>query len=198
VILNATTDMSEALAPVANVLKRLGVRFYVGGSVASSFRGAARATMDVDIVCEMNPVDAEPFVQDLGEGFYVSLPAIRSAIEHKSCFNVIKLSSGFKVDVFVSRQRIFDLNCMSRATTEILSPDVLLKVPIATAEDMILIKLEWYKLSDQTSERQWNDVRRLFDLLGDAKDNDYLSSMSKVLDVYDLLEQLELPPTSSS
>jgi hypothetical protein len=35
----------EALEPVAAALQALGVRFYVGGSVASSFHGVARSTM---------------------------------------------------------------------------------------------------------------------------------------------------------
>jgi len=51
--LNDGTDLIAALAPVAAVLNQLGVRFYVGGSVASSFHGAARSTMDVDLVCEL-------------------------------------------------------------------------------------------------------------------------------------------------
>jgi hypothetical protein len=42
--LNDGTDLIAALAPVAAVLNQLGVRFYVGGSVASSFHGAARST----------------------------------------------------------------------------------------------------------------------------------------------------------
>ena len=40
----------EALEPVARVLQALEVRFYIGGSVASSFHGASRSTLDVDLV----------------------------------------------------------------------------------------------------------------------------------------------------
>ncbi len=42
------------------------------------------------------------------------------------------------------------------------------EVPIATAEDSIISKLEWYRLSNETSQRQWDDVSRLIRLLGDA------------------------------
>ena len=43
----------DALKPVARVLQSMGVRFYVGGSVASSYHGASRSTLDVDLVAEL-------------------------------------------------------------------------------------------------------------------------------------------------
>ena len=43
-------DLVAALEPVAAALGRLGVGFYVGGSVASTYHGAIRSTMDVDLV----------------------------------------------------------------------------------------------------------------------------------------------------
>lgn len=46
-------DLLAALEPVIDVFERLGVRYQVGGSVASSVHGMARATMDVDVVAEL-------------------------------------------------------------------------------------------------------------------------------------------------
>lgn len=48
-------DLVAALAPVATALGRLGVGFYVGGSVASTYHGAIRSTLDVDLICELQP-----------------------------------------------------------------------------------------------------------------------------------------------
>jgi len=45
-------DLVAAMMPVDRAFRRLEVRFYVGGSVASSFRGAMRSTMDVGLVAE--------------------------------------------------------------------------------------------------------------------------------------------------
>ena len=64
--MNDGTDLIAALAPVAAVLNQLGVRFYVGGSVASSFHGAARSTMDVDLVCELVAENVPAFVCAFG------------------------------------------------------------------------------------------------------------------------------------
>lgn len=101
--MNDGTDLIAALAPVAAVLNQLGVRFYVGGSVASSFHGAARSTMDVDLVCELVAENVPAFVGAFGEDFYFS-------------------------------------------------------------------ELEWYRKTNETSERQWDDVTRLIRLLGSQAD----------------------------
>ncbi|MFM8476257.1 MAG: hypothetical protein ACKOEO_10730 [Planctomycetaceae bacterium] len=64
--MNDGTDLITALAPVAGVLNQLGVRFFVGGSVASSFHDAARSTMDVDLVCELVAENVAAFVCAFG------------------------------------------------------------------------------------------------------------------------------------
>ena len=91
--MNDGTDLIAALAPVAAVLNQLGVRFYVGGSVASSFHGAARSTMDVDPVCELVAEHVPAFVSAFGDDFYVSELAVRTAIQRHSCFGLIHLSA---------------------------------------------------------------------------------------------------------
>ena len=52
-------------------LRQWGVRFYVGGSVASSFHGASRSTMDIDLVAELATEDVDQFVAQLRDNYYV-------------------------------------------------------------------------------------------------------------------------------
>jgi hypothetical protein len=188
--LNDTNDLVLALRPVARSLQALGVRFYVGGSVASSFHGAVRSTMDVDLVCELKNSHIESFLNLIGDEFYVSDLAMREAIRRKSCFNLIHLPTSFKVDVFVSRQRPFDVQTTLRAQFGSLGQQEPLSVPIATPEDIIVIKLEWYRLTNETSERQWNDVSRLLSLLSSAADIEYLRQAAESVGVADLLDKL--------
>lgn len=183
-------DLTLALGPVARALQSLEVRFYVGGSVASSFHGAVRSTMDVDLVCELTGVDVQSFLKHLGDEYYASEPAIRDAIREKSCFNLIHLPTSFKVDAFISRQRPFDLQTISRAQAGTLDLGETLTVPIATAEDIIIIKLEWYRLGNETSERQWDDVTRLMAIWGDKADLAHLRQAAELVGVGDLLQQL--------
>lgn len=180
----------EALAPVLSSFNALGVRHYVGGSVASSFHGAARSTMDVDLVCELNDQQVTKFARLLGENFYLSEPAIREAVSRKSSFNLIHLPTSFKIDIFLSRGRPFDIDSMNRASMQQLGTGQVLNVPICTAEDSIISKLEWYRQGNETSDRQWEDVSRLVKLLGDEADIEYLMQAAESVAVRDLLERL--------
>ena len=183
-------ELVDSLIPVVGALRRLDIRHYVGGSVASSFHGATRSTMDVDLVCEMAEDHISQFIELIGTDFYVSESAVRDAVEHKACFNLIHLPTAFKVDVFISRGRPFDLESMQRATMQRLGETRSVELPIATAEDSIISKLEWYRLSNETLERQWDDVTRLLDLLGEEADRDYLYRSAESVGVTDLLDRL--------
>ena len=183
-------DMVASLGPVAKTLQALGVRYYVGGSVASSFHGASRSTMDVDLQCELRERHVNEFIASLGKQYYVSEVAMRSAIARHSCFNLIHYPTSFKVDIFVSSGRAFDISSLDRATLHPLGSDGSLVVPILSVEDTILVKLEWFRLEDEVSERQWNDVTRLVKLVGDEVDHDYLASTARSLGVEDLMDKL--------
>jgi hypothetical protein len=160
--------------------------------VASSFHGAIRTTMDVDVVCELTEDCIARFIELFNRDFYISEPAIRCAVREKSCFNLIHMPTSFKIDVFVSRGRAFDVECMRRASTQRLGDNRTIDVPIASAEDSIISKLEWYRLTNETSERQWDDVSRLIRLLGDEADIAYLRQAADSVGVADLLEKLLL------
>jgi len=183
-------DLVAALAPVSAALTKLGIRHFVGGSVASSFHGASRSTMDVDIVAEMTESTVSSFLKCFDKDFYVNEAAVRDAIRRKSCFNLIHLPTSFKVDLFISRQRPFDVSAMNRATVAHLGDSHSLDIHVATAEDTIISKLEWYRRTNETSERQWDDVTRLLKLLGGDADVEYLKESAESVGVQDLLERL--------
>jgi len=188
--LSETDDLVEALGPVVAAFNNLKIPHYIGGSIASSYHGATRSTMDVDLVCEMHETQVVEFLAKIDDRFYVSESAVRQAVLRKSCFNLIHLPSSFKVDVFVSRQRAFDNDCMRRANVATLGDSRTIEVPIATAEDAIISKLEWYRLTNETSERQWDDVSRLIRLLGDSADFEYLRQAAESVGVTDLMDRL--------
>ena len=188
--MSETDDLVDALSPVVAAFRALGIRHFVGGSVASSFHGATRTTMDVDIVCELAEENISPFVTLFNRDFYISEPAVRDAVRRKSCFNLIHMPTSFKVDVFVSRGRPFDIDAMRRASLQRLGEHRTVDVPIASAEDSIISKLDWYRLTDEKSERQWEDVSRLIRLLGDAADLEYLRRAAESVGVADLLAKL--------
>ena len=99
---------------VTEALERLGVAYLVGGSFASTVHGEMRTTLDSDLVADLRLEHAEPLANALGSAFYVDERMIREAIGLRSSFNVIHLSTMFKVDVFIPKRRAYDREQMKR------------------------------------------------------------------------------------
>lgn len=192
--MSQANELVSTLLPVVAAFNRLRIPFYVGGSIASSYHGAIRSTMDIDIVSELQLQHVDEFLSQFSQDFYVSETAVRQAIARRSCFNLINFGTSLKVDIFVSRGRMFDRACMLRAeTARMEGENGTIDVPIATVEDIIISKLEWYRLTDETSERQWDDVNRLIRLVGRTLDRGYLEDSAKMVGVSDLLDRLLRP-----
>jgi hypothetical protein len=79
---------------------------------------------------------------------------------------------------------------MQRAAVQTIGVGRSVKVPVATCEDSIDSKLEWFRLTDETSEQQWGDVSRLVDLHGPRLDTEYMQQMAISVGVGDLLQKL--------
>jgi hypothetical protein len=47
-------DILLALKPVIKTFKKLSISYYIGGSLASSLYGVPRATLDADIIADIN------------------------------------------------------------------------------------------------------------------------------------------------
>ena len=181
-------DAIQAVAPVVDELRRLGVRYYICGSLASAFYGTHRATADVDLVAELLPSHVASFVEALQTDYYVDERMILDAIARKSCFNVIHLPTSFKVDVFTVKNRPYDRNVMERITERCLDESVpTSQFALPSPEDTVLAKLEWYRLGDEITERQWHDVIGVMKVNVAAIDRPYLEKWAGELGVADLL-----------
>jgi hypothetical protein len=183
--------LSEPLLVVAGLARAfddLGIRYPVGGSLASSIYGTPRATQDVDLVAEIAPPHVGPLAGDLGAEFYVDPDMIRDAIRRRASFNVVHLATMFKADVFIGRDDAWPREEMSRARTEeIDTPEGRVAVRFASPEDILLHKLVWYKLGDEVSDRQWGDIAGVIQVQADSLDVAYLRSWAPALGVLDLL-----------
>ena len=143
----------EFLAEVAKHLETAGIPFMVVGSVSSGFHGQPRATNDVDIVIDPTLAQLDHWLTLLGKEYYFDAGGARDALRRRSMFNIIIFSEGMKADLIVRKDRPFSVEEMSRRTNEDLAGYML---PIATAEDAILTKLEWNLITP--SERQVQDA----------------------------------------
>jgi len=174
---------------VIDALDALGVPYLIGGSLASAVHGVLRSTLDTDLVADLRLEHAEPLARALGGTFYVEAESIREAVLHQRSFNVIHLETMFKVDVFVVKKRPFHHSQMERRMAQVIATDPDRTAYVATAEDTILAKLEWYRMSGDVSEQQWRDVLGVMKVQADRLDLAYLRQWAAQLNISDLLER---------
>jgi hypothetical protein len=103
---------------VVTIFERLGIAYLIGGSLASAVHGIVRATMDVDVIANIKPTQVASLVTAFEDEFYIDAEMILDAIQHASSFNLIHLETMFKVDVFIMKQRPFDVNQMQRRISQ--------------------------------------------------------------------------------
>jgi len=172
-------------------LERLGVRYHVGGSVASSAQGIARSTLDVDIVAGLQDAHAAKLAELLEGEFYVDADMISDAVRREASFNVIHLATMMKVDVFAIKKREYSRQAFERMQTATLEDRRGARVfYLCAPEDTILAKLEWFQMGGGVARRQWDDALGVVKVQGTALDRDYLERWAADLGLADLLEQL--------
>lgn len=165
----------ELLATICDRLDRSGVPYMVTGSLASSFHGEPRATRDVDIVIDPQPDGLSELVDGLqGSGFYVDRATAFQALAARSQFNAIGPDAS-KVDFIIRRDRPFSVEEFGRRQ----SADLLgTRGFVATAEDLIIAKLEWAQATG--SERQRADVAGIVAIV-DLLDTAYIDRWTRAL-----------------
>ena len=177
-----------ALRPVVTELERLGIRYYIGGSVAGSAYGYARMTQDIDVVAELQMEHVQPFVEALHKAYYVNANTVAEAVTRRSCFNLIHNNTYFKVDIFASKPSNYNREAFQRRRKRpLIKEDPTTEFFIASAEDVILSKLEWYRLGDEASDRQWTDILKILEVQQHQVDRTYLEKWAAELGVLDLL-----------
>jgi hypothetical protein len=175
----------DALRLLFSKLGECGIPYMITGSFASNIHGLPRATQDADVIIEVEPGTLERFLESLGPAFYRSMEAAMDALSREQMFNVVHLETGFKVDLIVRKSRPFSRIEFSRRQPAFYLGE---NRWFATAEDIILAKLEWSKMAG--SERQFSDALNIAKLQRENLDRAYLEKWAKELDILDLLEKL--------
>jgi hypothetical protein len=185
----APSEIFQVTRMVAAALDAAGVRYFVGGSVASALYGEARSTRDIDLVAAMLPHHVEPFLAALGNTYYADAAAINAAVAARRSFNVIHLDTMVKVDIFIPKGDAFGRSQFTRRTATQLSQDDPTTIYVASAEDTVLAKLQWYRDGGSVSDRQWNDVLGVLKVQGASLDRSYLAEWARELGLTDLLRR---------
>lgn len=182
-------DIIAALEMVIGCFEKVGIAYYIGGSVASSAYGIARATMDVDLVADIKITQVNPLVKALETDYYINAETIREAIHRSASFNLIHLETMIKIDVFIVKDQPYDSEALARRRPDTLDEDSSRTFYLSSAEDIILSKLRWYQKGGGVSEQQWKDVLGVMKVQGVKLDLDYLKNWASRLNLSDLLNR---------
>jgi hypothetical protein len=163
-------SVSDVFARIKSALDLAGVAYMLSGSFASAYYGSPRSTQDIDFVIAATPAQLRAFVQGLAnDEYYADLDAALEAHRRQSLFNVIDLATGWKIDLIICKSRPFSQEEFSRRRLVNLQGIPLF---VATAEDVVIAKLEWSKLAQ--SERQIEDVAAILRIRMELLDRPYL------------------------
>jgi hypothetical protein len=176
---------------VIKVLEECEINYLIGGSLGSSIYGIPRATLDADLVTELDRTKVEQLVEKLKDEFYIDAGMIHKAIQDQSCFNLIHLETMFKVDIFILKNDPYAQEEFSRRRPEIIAETGQM-IQVASPEDIILTKLVWYKNGGFVADRQYQDAKGVLLVQEVLLDHDYLTHWAKVLGVDDLLGKIYL------
>jgi len=184
-----TDPLGECLLLVVPVFEELGISYYIGGSVATFTHGNRRQTNDVDIVAEVREEHIPVLSAKLGDHFLVDEQMIRRSLRQGISFNLIHLKSIYKVDVFPLKARLYDRESMSRRQRELVEAEPPVEAFVSSPEDVVLAKIEWFRATNETSEKQWNDITGVLKTQCFTIDFDYLQHWAGEIGVTDLLEK---------
>jgi hypothetical protein len=145
---------TEVLRRITTALEQAGIQYMLSGSFASSYYGSPRTTQDLDIIISATPTQLRAFIGGLPKHwYYADLDAALEAHKRESMFNLIDILTGWKIDLIIRKSRPFSQEEFGRRQmVNLQGPDVF----VASAEDMIISKLEWAKLGK--SQRHIEDV----------------------------------------
>lgn len=169
---------------VTEALDASGIPHMLVGSFGSAAFGTPRATQDIDIVIDPTPEALHRFVGGFDEDAFYIGPDPQTELRQRGQFNLVDLSSSWKVDLIMLKPVVFDRIAFER---RVRTTFMGVEVWVASPEDIVLSKLRWAALSE--SNRQLEDAAGVLAVRGDCIDHSYLDRWAAELDIAVLLDR---------
>ncbi len=155
-------------------LNELGIRYVIGGGVASILYGEPRFTNDLDIVVFLKSEDIVRLVRAFAPPVFYVPPADIIAQEasrpERGHFNLIHADTGFKADFYLTGRDEFNAWAF-RNSRKIEFADQ--TVVVAPPEYVIVRKLEYYR--EGGSDKHLRDIRVMLKVSAEQIDRSALN-----------------------
>jgi hypothetical protein len=160
----------DVLQDVVERFDKVGIEYFLVGSLASMHYGRPRFTHDVDLVVEIKATQVSEFEKLFNIEEYYCPPSevIRDEVVRMGSFNLIHQESGIKVDVVLRKNTEFYASEFGRRKKAKLTPAF--EAYIASVEDVIIKKLDFYR--EGGSEKHLTDIREM--IMGNSVDKAYI------------------------
>ena len=151
-------------------INRSGIRYYIGGSVATIFYGDPRMTNDVDFITVLNHADIQRMPEFFPSSDFYLPPAetmmAEAARDQHGHFNIIHHATGFKADVFLSGRDEFNAWAFRNKRQAVFEGETLILAP---PECVIVRKLEYYREGE--SGKHLEDIRSILRISSELIDH---------------------------
>ncbi len=150
-------SLLEVLKDVVQRFDEAGIDYILVGSLAAMYYGRPRFTRDVDLVARIKARQVAQIERlfPIEEYYCPPREILHDEVIRRGSFNLISQSSGIKVDIVIDKETDFYASEFARRKKLEIAPGV--EVFIASAEDLILKKLDYYR--EGQSEKHLNDIR---------------------------------------
>ena len=169
-------DIADFLKLVIEALEAAGVEYLIGGAIAEWAWGEPRATQDIDLVVRI-PIKAINKLSKELEKRDTLIPAeiiLDAIVEDRADIpiNAIHMHSGFKADLYPVREGDELRESAFRRRQQVDYGPPIGKVYIHSPEDLILYKLIYFGLSQQSKHSR--DIAAILKSKKSELDLDYI------------------------
>lgn len=180
-------DGYDIACEVAQAFEKLGVEYFLGGSMASSLQGPPRFTQDIDFVARLHPDQVRPLVAALGPSFDVDEVALAECTRAGRSWNIFHTPTATRIDLFPVGIEAFDAEELRRRQPRDLGGGR--RLFVKSPEDTVLRKLDWFRKGAEANLQQFRDAVGVLQFQGTALDPQYLDSWARRLSLEALLRR---------
>lgn len=169
------------LKMILSVLEKVGIDYMVGGAVAVWPWGEPRSTQDIDIVIHLGIEQINALSKELEKAEIFVPPDIilenLNEIRGDLPINAIHGASGYKAEMFLMREDDELRKTALERRVKVNFGSEIGEVFIHSPEDLIIYKMLYYSLSQQT--KHIRDIGSIIKSRGDKLDYEYIQMWAR-------------------